>query len=668
MLQRGLPMESLSNKFQEYVSSLKNLPGFDEVSKNLQAEKEGVIAVQILKDFGESLKNKTGATEIEVRIGKELQEKAAIEGRLLRKRKAEGVAGAHEAKRQKRVSPKRIEKVFREKIAPRKRKPKSELVMPQAKRPKKKEPLSFRSSLPAYDICTIASMLSFEDQEALAESQQSENVTKGIALARLSYLESVSASASQAVRDEFYLRTGQQFPSLASISKMRMERERIMLGKQKLENDEEKKEEAEKQLHTIDQEIKDLLQLLENTASASRDALPDSVQNLCSLTSTKIDFQQPQAILEALSISHEYNLAVVGEVIGVANLSACTTPEALAAAAQAAVQALAANDPPRTEIVLSGKEMTSIPLELTKCKTLVRLDLSRNRIGFVPKEIGNMAELSFLDLSDNKISALPREIGNLANLTSLNLSNNRFSFVPGEIRNLSKLTSLDLSSNEISSVPIEITNLSELITLDLSGNHISTVPGEIGRLANLTTLGLANNNILMMPGEIGKLANLTTLDLALNHIKTVPGEIGKLKGLISLKLSDNDISKLPDEIGNLKNLQKLDLKHNPLKALSRAFSNLEGLKELDIVGDEIKDWPDQLESLTNLSILHVNTNSFTLSSRVLEKMTKLAEIFCSPDQLQDDPIAKGKFLTPGMEIEMERADKSPPPLKLRIGF
>lgn len=78
-----------------------------------------------------------------------------------------------------------------------------------------------------------------------------------------------------------------------------------------------------------------------------------------------------------------------------------------------------------TSAVLQSRALTGVPPEIFLNTSLLRLDLSRNKIRVIPPAIGALTALTFLDLSRNELRVLPPELRLLGGLKELHaLSNN----------------------------------------------------------------------------------------------------------------------------------------------------------------------------------------------------------------------------------------------------
>jgi internalin A len=166
------------------------------------------------------------------------------------------------------------------------------------------------------------------------------------------------------------------------------------------------------------------------------------------------------------------------------------------------------------ELDLSGRELTSLPPEVTQLTNLQTLRLSVNRLTSLPPEITQLTNLQTLDLSINQLTSLPPEITQLTNLQTLRLSVNRLTSLPPEITQLTNLQTLDLRRNQLTSLPPEITQLTNLQTLDLRRNQLTSLPPEITQLTNLQTLDLGINHLTILPRKLAPLLeNGLNLDL-----------------------------------------------------------------------------------------------------------------------------------------------------------
>jgi internalin A len=155
-----------------------------------------------------------------------------------------------------------------------------------------------------------------------------------------------------------------------------------------------------------------------------------------------------------------------------------------------------------TNLNLSCKGLTSVPVEIGQLNNLSKLYLNANQLKSLPAEIGQLYNLDELDVHSNPLTSLPAEIGQLNNLRKLYLNSNQLTSLPAEIGQLYKLENLDLNNNRLNSLPIEIGQLNNLISLCLNSNQLTNLPAEIGKLNNLRELYLDYNSSLSLPPEI----------------------------------------------------------------------------------------------------------------------------------------------------------------------
>ncbi|CAL9186502.1 unnamed protein product [Musa hybrid cultivar] len=178
----------------------------------------------------------------------------------------------------------------------------------------------------------------------------------------------------------------------------------------------------------------------------------------------------------------------------------------------------------------------NIPEELLNCSKLVFLDFSNNTFGGDIQEIfGRFVTLNYLILHGNQYTGgiLSSEILKLRSLMRLDLSRNRFSgILPVEITTMPKLKMLILAYDGFSGcIPPEFGRMAGLQLLDLSHNKLTgSIPPAIGNLTSLLWLMLASNDLTgEIPPEIGNCSSLLWLNLANNQLSGgIPPEISAI--------------------------------------------------------------------------------------------------------------------------------------------
>jgi len=233
-----------------------------------------------------------------------------------------------------------------------------------------------------------------------------------------------------------------------------------------------------------------------------------------------------------------------------------------------------------TAMDLSEKDLSSIPVEVIKQRSLKILLLNSNQLSNLPPEIGELKNLTDLALNSNKLSSLPPEIGELKNLTSLELAGNQLSELPVGIGKLSNLQSLNFNTNNLQKLPPTLWELKELTELVLSKNQLTELPEEISNLSNLQVLYFGNNNLQKLPLTLWGLKELKMLYLGDNPLYQLPPEIGNLSKLRTLYLTGSQLQSLPDQLWELRDLEDLSFFGNPLTRLSPEIKNLTKMKEL----------------------------------------------------------------------------------------
>lgn len=104
----------------------------------------------------------------------------------------------------------------------------------------------------------------------------------------------------------------------------------------------------------------------------------------------------------------------------------------------------------------SATALTCIPESLRTLPKLMALVLSGHQISIVPLWIGELIELRTLNLSHNNISSLPSQIGDLINLRSLDISRNPLTSIPRSITVLPYLDTLDIRETSLTNAPLTL--------------------------------------------------------------------------------------------------------------------------------------------------------------------------------------------------------------------
>src|SRR5687767_9263893 len=302
----------------------------------------------------------------------------------------------------------------------------------------------------------------------------------------------------------------------------------------------------------------------------------------------------------------------------------------------------------RTELDLSGKRLTSVPLDIMKLTNLTLLDLSENQLTSLPPEIAKLTNLIYLDVSENRLTSLPPSIAKLTKLIHLDLGENPLKSLPPQIAKLTNLNSLDLLQIGIETLPAEITKLTKLTRLILSTNRLTSLPKEIAGLTNLTMLHISLNPLKSFPSEIAKLTNLTNLGLAGLHLTSLPPEITKLPNLSILYIWSNRLTSLPPEISRLTNLTVLDVNYNQLVVLPSEITELTNLTRLSLTHNQLRSLPPAILKLSNLTKLELAGNQLPIPPETLAVPTDVKAIFAAIAALKTgEPLNEAKMLVVG---------------------
>ncbi|KAI9084167.1 hypothetical protein K1719_033838 [Acacia pycnantha] len=154
----------------------------------------------------------------------------------------------------------------------------------------------------------------------------------------------------------------------------------------------------------------------------------------------------------------------------------------------------------------------SIPSSLCKIFTLVRLDLSKNRLsGDIPDCWQDNKGWDVINLSSNKLSGgVPSTFGNLSSLWWLHLNNNSLHGELPYFINLNQLVIMDVGENQFVGgiPPWSGDNFPMLQILRLRQNKLNgRIPPQLCQLTSLQILDLATNNFTgSIPHCIGNLS------------------------------------------------------------------------------------------------------------------------------------------------------------------
>eukprot|EP00127_Corallochytrium_limacisporum_P006914 Clim_evm29s237 gene=Clim_evmTU29s237 len=325
-----------------------------------------------------------------------------------------------------------------------------------------------------------------------------------------------------------------------------------------------------------------------------------------------------------------------------------------------------------TELTLASNQITTIPVELGKCRMLRWLAMNGNRIDEVeigafaglkhlerlalgsnlllslPEDLAEMVALEWMDLTHNRLQTLPDKIGACRKLRGLGLGDNRLSTLPDSFARLIDLRKLGLFQNRLREVPKSLCCLTKMVKLDLSHNQLSTLPPEIGNLTRLKWLNICSNRITELPAEMGRLTQLQELGLGGNLLATLPPQCCKgWRSLRRLTLHNNRLVSLPNEIGQTYSLMRLDLSENLLVELPDSMGQLSLLHNLNLRNNRLPCLPECVLSMINLRRLDISNNQIVLLPTALKEHSGLKQFRYANNPLHVEQLIVDKIMSGG---------------------
>lgn len=289
--------------------------------------------------------------------------------------------------------------------------------------------------------------------------------------------------------------------------------------------------------------------------------------------------------------------------------------------------------------------MLEIPLDfIQSCTNLRDLHLSNMSMKRVPQSVRHAATLLRLDLSANRISDLSEAfLDNIPLLEALDIHSNRLESLPWYFPRIRHLTKLNVANNRLRKFPQMLLEMENLIQLDLSFNYLDELPNEISRLRSLIELKITGNRIPRLPPSLAELKRLVTLDCERNQIVDISVAC-ELPSLTLLRAAHNCISSLKLSLGP--RLKTLDVSHNDITHISfqPSLHSPRDLTELNISHAKLSSIDDTtLGSLISLQTLYINHNTFTSLPESLCELRHLTHLICSDNKLTALPESIGQL-------------------------
>ena len=338
------------------------------------------------------------------------------------------------------------------------------------------------------------------------------------------------------------------------------------------------------------------------------------------------------------------------------------------------------------ELNLSLNNLRSIPPDIRRLTTLIKIDISKNGLkctsasdfSGLPAELGDIPNLQILNLTECNLAYIPPAVWKCVNLQRLDISRNKISTLYPEIGNLEKLQYLNLQQTNISTLPPEIAFCQDLEEVILWGNVIDSLPETLKEMPRLKTLNMNNrsfctvvdaymDNLLKkgqiqsehIPSVLFEIPSLEVIDLeetkcnslpetcvgilrefhiAKNYFNKVPSLLFQLKSLQVLDISDNFIITLPDEIGALKNLLQFKMNRNSLTTVPPSIGNLRKLEELEMGGNKLRMLPNATGNLSKLKILLLGNNQIKELPETICNLGELETLDLTDNELTNLPM------------------------------
>ncbi|TPX52985.1 hypothetical protein PhCBS80983_g06384 [Powellomyces hirtus] len=196
---------------------------------------------------------------------------------------------------------------------------------------------------------------------------------------------------------------------------------------------------------------------------------------------------------------------------------------------------------------------------------------------------GQLKGCTELSLCDAGLEQFPREIFNLGDsLVKLDLSRNKISELPKDIHKLCNLRILFCSSNCFTVFPEGLGQCPDLSMIAFKQNAIRTIP-EGSLPPKLRWLILTDNKIEALPYDIGKCQHLQKLMLAGNCLMALPDSLRECVALGLIRISANKFHVFPQVLSSLPNLAWLAFAGNQFSDVeaSRRFSQKEAIRLID---------------------------------------------------------------------------------------
>lgn len=186
----------------------------------------------------------------------------------------------------------------------------------------------------------------------------------------------------------------------------------------------------------------------------------------------------------------------------------------------------------------------------------------------VPSSIAVLVRLTHLNLEDNYIECLPSTFTRLRSLVDINIAKNRLYNVPEGMSSLTCLKRLILDGNNLELLPEDIGAISSLEHLDLARNRLYEITEGLCNNKNLRKLNIEGNKLVGLPRRFHEL-NLLELRAGYNRLEWLPNDLfeGNLgKSIRTFTCQENNLLELPLSIMLISSEIHLEADFNPLRS------------------------------------------------------------------------------------------------------
>jgi Leucine-rich repeat (LRR) protein len=285
-------------------------------------------------------------------------------------------------------------------------------------------------------------------------------------------------------------------------------------------------------------------------------------------------------------------------------------------------------------------------------KSLVRCNLSHNKIRTLPMCLGFASFLQHLDVSHNNLYTLPPSLCLCRDLSTVDVRHNLITRLPARMGLCARVVSLlcdqapdnlyispanpvpNQSTDQIIRYLLEVFNSWTSGYLNLEGFSLTFVPYDV-----LSFIGVEYRQpfpktescpqfptryfeTYLEESKIQKqgISQLES-DAALweNEGPSVP-----LRGVV---LSGNSIVELPDSFGDLSGISgDLNLSDNCLISIPKSIGNLMNVTNLNLSGNSLTSIPDELSKLTAMTALSIDSNAIEILPVCIVTLSRLIKL------------------------------------------